>query len=129
MRHPKGLSDANPPPDLYGVFEPDILTPEQFFAYTRSHQQKGELRLMLGVLEDAIDCFKKYAHSKDLRGHVEFLGASEWIMSTEKRWLFSFENICQEIGFNPEYLREGLKAWQARQAASQQHSTNEGGGQ
>jgi hypothetical protein len=32
-------------------------------------------------------------------------------MSGDKRWLFSFENICQIVDMNPDYLRQGLNRW------------------
>jgi hypothetical protein len=66
---------------------------------------------MLAVLEDAIDCFQKYAHTDDLRGRQIFVEAHDWIMSGDKRWLFSFENICQIVDMNPDYIRQGLHRW------------------
>ncbi len=66
---------------------------------------------MLAVLEDAIDCFQKYAHSDDLRGQQLFDDSHEWIMSTERKWLFSFENICEIVDMNPGYIRDGLHRW------------------
>ncbi len=70
---------------------------------------------MLAVLEDAIDSFQKYAHANDLRGRQLFVDAWKWILSSEKQWLFSFENICQAVDMDPAYIREGLKRWRARQ--------------
>jgi len=29
-------------------------------------------------------------------------------------WFFSFENICETLGINPEYLRRGLEHWRVR---------------
>jgi hypothetical protein len=26
-------------------------------------------------------------------------------------WVFSFENICEALGFNPAYVRQGLLRW------------------
>lgn len=71
---------------------------------------------MLAVLEDAIDCFQKYAHTNDLRGKQLFAESYEWIMSADKRWLFSFENICQIVDMNPDYIRQGLHRWRDEQA-------------
>ena len=66
---------------------------------------------MLAVLEDAIDCFQKYAHTEDSRGKQLFAESYEWIMSPDKAWLFSFENICQIVDMNPDYIRQGLHRW------------------
>jgi hypothetical protein len=100
-----------------GLFEPDVLLPGQFFSFFRKEAGfDRERRLMLAVLEDAIDCFQKYAHTSDLRGRQLFLESHEWIMSPDKRWLFSFENICQIVDMNPDYIRQGLSRWRTQNA-------------
>ena len=100
-----------------GLFEPDVLLPGQFFSFFRKEAGfDRERRLMLAVLEDAIDCFQKYAHTNDLRGKQLFAESYEWIMSPDKRWLFSFENICQIVDMNPDYLRQGLHRWRDERA-------------
>lgn len=102
-----------------GLFEPDVLLPGQFFSFFRKEAGfDRERRLMLAVLEDAIDCFQKYAHTSDLRGRQLFLESYEWIMSQDKRWLFSFENICQIVDMNPDYIRQGLSRWRSQNAKS-----------
>ena len=30
------------------------------------------------------------------------------------RWPFAFENICEFLSINPEYLRRGLQGWRER---------------
>jgi hypothetical protein len=100
-----------------GLFEPDVLLPGQFFSFFRKEAGfDRERRLMLAVLEDAIDCFQKYAHTNDLRGRQLFLESYDWIMSPDKRWLFSFENICQIVDMNPDYIRQGLHRWRRENA-------------
>ena len=100
-----------------GLLEPDVLLPGQFFSFFRKEAGfERERRLMLAVLEDAIDCFQKYAHTNDLRGKQLFSESYEWIMSSDKRWLFSFENICQIVDMNPDYIRQGLHRWRAERA-------------
>ncbi|MEO2169351.1 MAG: hypothetical protein ABGY42_14780 [bacterium] len=95
-----------------GLFEPDVLLPTQFASYFRKEVGfDRERRLMLAVLEDAIDCFQKYAHTNDARGKVLFDESWDWIMSDDTRWLFSFENICQIVDMNPSYIRRGLRSW------------------
>ncbi|MBY0275150.1 hypothetical protein K2Z84_07415 [Candidatus Binatia bacterium] len=102
-----------------GLFEPDVLLPGQFFSFFRKEAGfDRERRLMLAVLEDAIDCFQKYAHTSDLRGRQLFLESYEWIMSPDKRWLFSFENICQIVDMNPDYIRQGLSRWRTQNTKS-----------
>jgi hypothetical protein len=74
-----------------------------------------ERLLMLAVLEDAVDCFQKYALSKDPRGRLLFSEAKDWVDSGDKGWLFSFENICDTLEIDPSYVRRGLTRWREQQ--------------
>jgi hypothetical protein len=69
---------------------------------------------MLAVLEDAIDCYQKFAHARDPRGTQMFDEAREWVSSTDRSWLFSFENICDTLEINADYVRRGLREWRER---------------
>ena len=73
---------------------------------------------MLAVLEDAIACFQKYLLAKDGKGKVLFLEAEEWILDEDTDWLFSFANVCEMLGFEPSYLRDGLMHWKAEKLES-----------
>jgi hypothetical protein len=100
---------------LAGLFEPDVLLPAQFFAaFRREGGLERERLLMLAVLEDAIDCFQKYAHSRDPRGRQMYDEAREWVTSADRNWLFSFENICDTLEINADYVRRGLREWKER---------------
>ena len=105
----------------FGLFEPDALLPAQFYAAFRGGSAvRGERRLMLAVLQDALECFQKYAFSKDIQGNQLFAEAAEWIACEDRSWYFSFENICETLEINPEYLRQGVQAWR-RHALSFAH--------
>jgi hypothetical protein len=99
----------------FGLFEPDALLPAQFYAAFRGGSAvRGEKRLMLAVLEDALDCYQKYAFARDVHGRQLFDESNDWIGSSNRAWFFSFENICETLGINPEYLRRGLESWRSR---------------
>lgn len=101
----------------FGLFEPDALLPAQFYAAFRGGSGvRGEKRLMLAVLEDALDCFQKYAAARDAHGHQLFEEAVAWISSGDRGWFFSYENICETLEINPEYLRRGLDTWRRNAA-------------
>lgn len=96
----------------FGLFEPDALLPAQFYAAFRGGSGvRGEKRLMLAVLEDALDCYQKYASSREGQGQQLFDEALAWISSPDRGWFFSYENICETLEINPEYLRQGLESW------------------
>jgi len=100
---------------LTGLFEPDVLLPAQYFAaFRREGGLERERMLMLAVLEDAIDCYQKYAYARDPRGRQMFDEANEWVSSGDRTWLFSFENICDTLEISAEYVRRGLREWRER---------------
>jgi hypothetical protein len=73
--------------------------------------REGEQRLMLAVLEDAIEYFQEYVLATDKKGKQLFQEAEEWILEKNNEWIFSFENICEVLGLNPNYIRQGLLRW------------------
>jgi hypothetical protein len=100
---------------LPGLFEPDTLLPIQYFeAMRKKHLLEGEKRLILSVLEDAIECFMKCIDASTSKGQRLFRDADEWIAHEDKRWVFSFDNVCDMLDINPEYMRMGLAKWKEK---------------
>jgi hypothetical protein len=100
---------------LPALFEPDTLLPIQYFeAMRRKHLLEGEKRLILSVLEDAVECFMKCIDSPTNKGQRLFREAEEWINLEDKHWVFSFDNVCDMLDINPEYMRRGLREWKQR---------------
>lgn len=94
------------------LFQPDTLLPAQYFeTFSGRAGLEPEKRLMLAVLDDAIASFQKYLFAQDDRGRTIFQDVELWILEQGSDWLFSFENICEVLGFNPEYVRLGLMRW------------------
>ncbi|HEY2387256.1 MAG TPA: hypothetical protein VGK30_09865 [Candidatus Binatia bacterium] len=78
---------------------------------------------MLAVLEDAVDSYRKYALARDPREQACFLEAREWFLSEDRSWLFAFENVCDVLDMNPDYLRSGLDKWRRQlTAAAMRHA-------
>ena len=104
-----------------GIFEPDTLLPSQHADRTgRRCLREGEHRLMVAILEDAVDVYRKQAVAKDIRKRHLFEDAEAWIEDRDASWIFSFENICVVLDLDPGYIRRGLHAWKrhARAAAA-----------
>jgi len=98
-----------------GLFEPDVLITEQVAAARRRRAVlSNEKRLMLAVLENALDYYQKYIAATDRTGRTMFMEAAEWIKSTSNDGLFSFENISETLDINPGYFRRGVAAWHKR---------------
>jgi hypothetical protein len=100
------------------LLQPDTLLPSQYFAaLRRKSQQEPERRLAIAILEDAVDCFQKHLMARDRKSRQLFADADEWISSTDRSWPFAFENICDLLSINSEYLRRGLSSWRERYLA------------
>jgi len=86
--------------------------------FRRKLHLEPEKKLMLAVLEDAIACFQKYAFTRDRKAKVLFQEAEDWVQDTNSDWPFSFANVCETLGFDPDYLRQGLGQWKAAKLES-----------
>jgi hypothetical protein len=99
-----------------GLFQPDTLLPSQYFdRFRRRSQLDGERRLMLAVLEDAVDMYRKHCGTQG-RNRGLFLDAEAWIDDDDRTWMFSFLNLCDVLDLDGEYLRRGLHALKAHAA-------------
>ncbi len=63
---------------------------------------------MLAILKDAVECLEKYREASSSPGRELYQNALEWIEDKSTGWLFSFNNICDLLGFDPDYLRKSL---------------------
>ena len=91
------------------LVQPDPLLSFQFLnTYDGTTQQGPERMLMLAVLDDAVACIEKYASVSKGREKRWFREAVEWILTEDDDWVFSFNNVCEAVGFSPACLRPGL---------------------
>jgi hypothetical protein len=107
------------------IFQPDILIDAQFESAHRRRFHLGPERvLMLAVLQDAVVCFQEHAGAKCKRKQSLHRDAEEWISNTDRTYLFSFENVCEALGFDAHYMRAGLMRWKqaARSSGSEKSS-------
>jgi hypothetical protein len=112
-------NDRNQAEDrLNEIFEPDILLPIQYFASLKRKKYRcGEHRLLVAIMQDAVECFQKHIHARDSKRRQLYVDAEVWICAEEDEGPFSFNNICELLGMNPEYLRTGLLDWRDRERA------------
>ena len=78
---------------------------------TKKIIRDGEEALLLAMLEMATEDFQKYLLATDPQGKALFQEAEEWILTTDRRWFFSFNNICRHLNLSPSYIRRGLMRW------------------
>ena len=73
--------------------------------------REGEERLMLAVLENAVEYFQKYVLARKPSGRQLFREAEEWFLDKDGEALYSFESICETLGLHPDHIRKGLMVW------------------
>lgn len=92
---------------------------------TKKVIRDGEEALLLAMLEMATEDFQKYLLATDAQGKALFREAEEWILTSDNRWFFSFENVCRHLNFSPSYIRRGLMRWkEAKLRAHAEHCAN-----
>ena len=124
MPSPGAYRPSRDPDSLSELFTPDIILPEQFFEGARRDSYiSGEKALMLAVLEDGIRCYQE--HLRNPRSNPRLLSqqAEQWIRAVDYEWPFSFQNVCETLGINPESLRGALLTWKAKRLAAVEDGT------
>ncbi len=93
------------------VFEPDVMLPSQLLMPDEEGLTGGERRLMAALLSDGIEAYIGHAMAT-IEGNVKKAraraDASDWVEESDASYVFSFDNVCECLGINPEYLRLGL---------------------
>jgi hypothetical protein len=93
--------------------EEDILLAARYFESLRKKTRSPEERLVLALLENGIEYFQKYIDGGRPREKKRFTEAETWIMQTDpENGCFSFENVCEILRLDPDYVRKGVRQWQ-----------------
>ena len=67
------------------------------------------LRLMAAVLQDAIQSYTRNVHARSARRRMEFLEVRSWFNAKNQPGVFGFENLCDMLGINADWLRRSLR--------------------
>lgn len=102
------------------LFQHDSLLLGQYFdTLRRKTVLEPEKRLMLAILKDAVSTFQADLFTANVKSSRRYEQAKDWITETDGDWVFSFENICEHLGLNPAYVRNGLLRWMEKKLANQ----------
>jgi hypothetical protein len=70
---------------------------------------RGPIRsLMSALLFDGVIACLNYAGVSGKSGRQKFREAFNWIATKGDDYIFSFDNVCQCLGLDPEAFRKGL---------------------
>lgn len=87
-------SDGAPSPIL-----DDVTAEDQYAAHVGSAADSPERRLLAAILSDALSCMRAARRSR------ETAEALEWILESAPERFCSFENICESLELDPQYIR------------------------
>jgi hypothetical protein len=100
------------------VSVPDIITAEQYYDARRGDVAPEPLRrLMFALLKDALSCLQNNAHAKSGSRRRLFVEVKHWVDWEGGHGPFSFDTVCETLGIEPQFLRQGLKRWRKQQLA------------
>lgn len=86
------------------LFTPELFLPEQLESPRADSLISGERALMLAILEDAIRCAQASGTGRQRMAR----DAQAWMRSRDRRWPFSFVNICETLGLPADRLRAAV---------------------
>ena len=108
-------SQATADDRIASLFQPDTLLSAQYFDNMRRRTLlEPEKRLMLAILEDAVNSFQENIFAESGKRKILFDDVEQWIRADGSDWVFSFDHICEALGFTPAYVRQGLLRWQEK---------------
>ena len=97
---------------------PETILPAQWHGEMWNAWLVPEKRLLLAVLDEAIAAVQRYVVDERRRGRRLYREAEAWILSDDMSWPCTFRRICDALGIDPDYLREGVMRWSARRRAN-----------
>ena len=75
----------------------------------RGYARGPERALMSALLFDGIQSYMNYACTVNERTKNKYREAYNWVHSDNSpEYIFSFNNVCEALGVDPEYLKFGM---------------------
>lgn len=91
----------------------DAVLPTQFYPARRgSASVEPIMRLMAGILIDAVRCFQRNFEAPHPSRRLEFREAQFWIFDDRGNGPFSFQSVCDSLEIDPHGLRNWIVRWQ-----------------
>lgn len=97
-RYPSGGSS--------GTLQAYVIAPPQYLGNRKV--LAPEQRLMIAVVQEAMNCVEKYRCATDYRGRRLFGEVMHWFGAEETDWPYSFESICGVLGLDADAVRQRL---------------------
>jgi len=113
MSEPGIRNDPTGPAGDELSFRADAVMPAQFYPERRGAASvEPIMRLMAGILIDAVRCFQRNFEARHSDRRQEFREAQFWIFDDKANGPFSFQCVCESLEIDPRGLREWIFRWQ-----------------
>ncbi len=97
------------------LFQPDTLLGEDYAAnFRRKIPLEAERILLLAILEDGVRCYQENLFAVGGKRRTLFEEAKDWLFSDDDSWFCSFISVCTMLNLDPNYIRRGLRQWEAK---------------
>jgi hypothetical protein len=84
------------------------MLPGQFNDGLDSGISGGERRLMAAILSDGVEAYISHSISTHPKYKDKKSDAQDWVDTKDYAYVFSFDNVCNCLGIDADYLRLGL---------------------
>jgi hypothetical protein len=97
-----------------GVLREDSLAPEHVLpvqfqdSLRRKRAVSPEVALVIAILERAILDLREYRYARRRREQRLYMNAYAWVASDERKWPYSYCNLCDALNLNPIAVRAKL---------------------
>ena len=86
------------------AWQTEPLLPSQLSSRTL-HMDVPELQLVAAILEDAIHCVARHAHTCDRRHGRAYDDARDWLLDDGRDHCFAFHNVCEFLSLDSGAVR------------------------
>jgi hypothetical protein len=91
------------------VLAPELMLPVQFQQLWHvSSATSPERSLALRVVLQAANDLRAFRYARGRRRQQLYMDAYSWLLSDDRRWPYSFLNLCGAMGLSAEAVRQEL---------------------
>jgi hypothetical protein len=88
------------------LYASDVASPAQFQEmWGGTPERSAEFKLALAVLEQALEDLEKHRHATANQPRRIYCQAEAWVQSNDRRWPYSFVNVCEMLNLCSDRLR------------------------
>jgi len=90
---------------------PDTVSPAQFHElWCGTQERSAEFKLALAVLEQAVEDLQRHRGASAPEPQRLYVQARRWVASNDRRWPYSFANVCDMLNMSCGRMRTKLLA-------------------